>query len=222
GRPAKQRGPILPAGAGTRSGGNRRRILCRLPVRVGQGLRRYRPWRGRVMTDTLVGGTILDIPQPLIYRVRLNDAREVLAQPSRLHFGNRPQDLERIEALEPGAVVTVRVTFEDPAHGWLVRVAMPQEERQTRGEPPAVLEAVRDAAAERKLRLFACACCRGTWDLIPEGPHRLLVGMIEAYADGRADAAELEAAVAAGDEEEQRFSEGAHDAEHDPVAGWGH
>jgi hypothetical protein len=54
-------------------------------------------------------------------------------------------------------------------------------------------------ASERKLRLFAAACCRRIWDGIPELCSRPAVEISESYADGRANDKELEAAFLAAD-----------------------
>jgi hypothetical protein len=55
-----------------------------------------------------------------------------------------------------------------------------------------------------KLRLFACACCRRLWHLLPDPRSRAVVVLAEAYADGRAasstmTAARREARAATGD-----------------------
>jgi hypothetical protein len=48
---------------------------------------------------------------------------------------------------------------------------------------------------DRKLRLFACACCRGVWHLLTDEKRRALVETSERYADGEATYYELRAAL---------------------------
>jgi hypothetical protein len=55
-----------------------------------------------------------------------------------------------------------------------------------------MLSFLRGRASERKLRLFACACCRRVWHLIPEGPSRKTITLAEQVADGLAAEEELE------------------------------
>lgn len=47
-----------------------------------------------------------------------------------------------------------------------------------------------DRAGERPLRLFACACCRQAWHLLPDR-MRWLVTVAERFADGLATPEEL-------------------------------
>lgn len=171
------------------------------------------------MPDSLCSGTIVDVPEPFTYRARLADGREVVVIPSRLHFEHTPDDLDRLRALQPGVAVTIRVSDRDPAAGWLVQVARTAKEWQTIKVPAALLETVRPAATARVLRRFAVTCCRRIEGLLEEGPHRALLGVLEAYADGRASADDLTAALAAGREEERLASDRAEEAEHDPLRG---
>ena len=50
-------------------------------------------------------------------------------------------------------------------------------------DPQAMLER-HHRAPDRKLRLFACACCRLAWDCVPLGYHRRLVDVCEQFVDG--------------------------------------
>jgi hypothetical protein len=50
------------------------------------------------------------------------------------------------------------------------------------GGPRRLLAEAR--AGKRKLRLFACACCRRIWHLIPDEASRQLVQVAERYVDG--------------------------------------
>lgn len=59
-------------------------------------------------------------------------------------------------------------------------------------EPQAMLLEIAPRLSDRQLRLFAAACCRRVWQLLPEGSRRT-VELAERYADGLADAYELRA-----------------------------
>lgn len=48
--------------------------------------------------------------------------------------------------------------------------------------------------SERKLRLFACACCRQVWHLLTDPRSRKLIEVAEKYAEGEISNQELEAA----------------------------
>ncbi len=55
----------------------------------------------------------------------------------------------------------------------------------------------RRKAGSRRLRLFACACCRHIWHLIPDQRSRRTVEIAERFADGLATRNEMAAARAA-------------------------
>jgi hypothetical protein len=54
-------------------------------------------------------------------------------------------------------------------------------------EPQPMLDFLRGKASDRKLRLFAVACCRTVWELLPDEPARRAVQVAELMAEGRAD-----------------------------------
>jgi hypothetical protein len=64
-------------------------------------------------------------------------------------------------------------------------------------DPDWMLHQVNRSASERKLRLFACACCRLIWPLLSDERSRRGVEVSERYADSLASDEELEAAVTA-------------------------
>jgi hypothetical protein len=52
-------------------------------------------------------------------------------------------------------------------------------------EPWVMLEFLRGKASDRKLRLFACACCREVWESLCVERCRRAVEIAEQYADGQ-------------------------------------
>jgi hypothetical protein len=64
-------------------------------------------------------------------------------------------------------------------------------------DPTPMLLFLRGRASDRKLRLFACACCRLVWHLIPDWRSRGAVLTAERSADGLAGEGDLRAARAA-------------------------
>jgi hypothetical protein len=63
--------------------------------------------------------------------------------------------------------------------GW----AMAEDEWLTCTDPDLMLKFLLGKASDRKLRLFACACCRRIWPLIEVGESRRAVEMAEQLAD---------------------------------------
>ncbi len=66
-----------------------------------------------------------------------------------------------------------------------------------------MLKFVQGTASARKLRLFACACCRRIWHLLVYKPSRHAVEVAEAFADGKASSRALEKACGLADTEEE-------------------
>jgi hypothetical protein len=62
---------------------------------------------------------------------------------------------------------------------------MTEEEWLVGTEPKAMLELLVAKVSDRKLRLFACACCRRIWSLILDERWRTAVKFAEDYADQR-------------------------------------
>ncbi len=64
-------------------------------------------------------------------------------------------------------------------------------------DPDGMLEFLRGKVSDRKLRLFACACCRRVGHLPWDGPSRNAVATAELFADGLASKGKLAAAAKA-------------------------
>lgn len=72
---------------------------------------------------------------------------------------------------------------------------MTEAEWLASGNPEAMLGFLRFEAPARKLRLFACACCRRIWPLLTDPDSRHAVEVSERYADGRAGPRDLGGAL---------------------------
>src|SRR5438105_3621748 len=75
---------------------------------------------------------------------------------------------------------------------------MTEEEWQDSTDPAAMLKLAGDRASDRKLRLFACACCRRIWLLLPDDDCRDAVEIAEAFAEGLIDVEAVRSAEGAG------------------------
>jgi hypothetical protein len=62
---------------------------------------------------------------------------------------------------------------------------MTEQEWLTCADPEPMLEIIRDKASDRKLRLFACGCCRRVEHLLKADVARRALDAAERYADGR-------------------------------------
>jgi hypothetical protein len=62
---------------------------------------------------------------------------------------------------------------------------MTEPEWLTCNDPQPMLEFLRGRASERKLRLFAVACCRRIWHLLPDQRCRRAIRTAEDFAEGK-------------------------------------
>jgi len=74
-----------------------------------------------------------------------------------------------------------------------MKTPMTEAEWLASTNPKRMLSYLAGKASERKLRLFACACCRHIWELLPDDANRDLVVAVEDNPDGTFS--ELEAPI---------------------------
>jgi hypothetical protein len=67
----------------------------------------------------------------------------------------------------------------------------------TATDPEEMLGFLQDKTSDRKLRLFACACCRAVWDLITDSDAQTAVETAERYAAGLVGDEELRTVIRA-------------------------
>jgi hypothetical protein len=70
---------------------------------------------------------------------------------------------------------------------------MTEQEWLACDKPHPMLTYLRRRASKRKLRLYACGCCRRVWGLLRDERSRRAVEVAEQYADGLASYAKLKA-----------------------------
>jgi hypothetical protein len=100
------------------------------------------------------------------------------------------------------------------------------EEQMTEAEwlscndPQQMLEFLQDSSSvsQRKLRLFAAACCRRIWPLLADIRSRTSIEVAEHFADGQADKYQLKAACKAADKANAQSPSGANFGQLDAAA----
>jgi len=91
-------------------------------------------------------------------------------------------DLMQIDVLTKENTPTCPTQVMDEA-GWLVS-----------NNPERMLQFIKGSVSDRKLRLFAVACCRRIWHMLTDERSRQAVEVAERFADGQCAEGDLEAA----------------------------
>jgi hypothetical protein len=78
--------------------------------------------------------------------------------------------------------------------------------------PRQMLEYVQSRTSDRKMRLFACACCRRFWAALPDRRSRHFIETVERYADGLETDSTLDQAYFAAQEVVKETSDPVADA----------
>src|SRR5262249_32878578 len=79
---------------------------------------------------------------------------------------------------------------------WLAcAIVRTEEEWLACTDPRPMLGFLQGKASIRKLRLFACACCRRAWNLLQDVRSQQAIEVAERYADGQASEADLRIAL---------------------------
>jgi hypothetical protein len=81
--------------------------------------------------------------------------------------------------------------------GWKTEVTMDESEWLSSADPEPMLDFWAEKVSDRKRRLFACACCRRSGQMMADSRNRIGVDVTEKYADGLASNEELAGATEA-------------------------
>lgn len=71
---------------------------------------------------------------------------------------------------------------------------MTEDEWLTSTDPEPMLDFLERMTSDRRLRLFACACCRRFWRCLNDVRSRDAIEVAERLADGKATSVESESA----------------------------
>jgi hypothetical protein len=85
-------------------------------------------------------------------------------------------------------------------------------------DPQNMLAFLRSRASERKLRLFACTCCRRMWHLLTNRQSRWAAEVVERHADAAADVEDLRLAILGAENVAETLAASASSAEEEAQA----